>query len=427
MRPTFLLASLAFAAPTYPDVEPVLRRKCCACHQRGLAAPMSLGSYEEVAPRAESIREAVGSGRMPPWHADPKHGRWANDRRLSAMERATLLGWIDAGCPRGERAGGRKGDPPPGWRIRPDVVLTMPEEEAIPAAGLIPYRFVKVPTGFTEDVWVRAAEVQPGNRRVVHHVLIFAPRDTSGIAIDNGLLASYLPGDDPLEMPAGYAKRIPAGTPLVFQLHYTPTGKPEKDRTSIGLVLAAEPPEYEVRTVNVEATGFVIPAGAADHRLDARRPFNERGELLSLTPHMHLRGKSFTCELVRPGAPAETLLSVPDYDFNWQTTYRLARPKAMPVGCRIDCTAHYDNSAANPANPDPTRDVRHGEMVTDEMMIGFVDFAVPRRDAIGHATPRRATGRAEWASPAIWVAVGTGLLGCALAARQLRRFRASRT
>jgi hypothetical protein len=423
MPPSLLLAALVLAAPTYPDVEPILRHRCCGCHQRGRAGPMSLGTYREAADRGESIREAVEDGRMPPWHADPRYGRWANDRRLTAAERQTLLDWIEGGCAQG-RPVARENLPadPTGWRIRPGVVIEMPEEQAISPAGQVPYRFVTVPTGFKEDVWVSAAEIRPGNRKVVHHVLVFAPLDIPGIAIDNGMLASYLPGDEPLELPAGYAKRIPAGTPLTFQMHYTPTGKPETDRTAIGLVLAKGPPRCEVRTVHVEPGSFLIPAGAPDHRLDGSRAICERTELLSLTPHMHLRGKDFKYELVHPDGKSETLLSVPKYDFNWQTTYRFAEPRTLPAGSRIDCTAHYDNSAANPNNPDPARDVPMGENVADEMMLGFVDYVVSPQP---RAMPRKSAGPAARPSPAPWLASGTALLAAALAARLWRRSNAA--
>jgi hypothetical protein len=372
---------------------------------------MALDSYEEVVSWSDSILQAVESRRMPPWHADPSYGQWANDRSLSANERDTLLGWLRADCPGGRTVARQPAGDGRGWRIRPDVVLQLPQDEEIPASGRVPYRFVKVATGFTEDVWVRAAEVKPDNRKVAHHILVFAPLHGDGPSIDNGVLASYLPGDEPMELPEGYAKRVRAGVPLIFQIHYTPTGKPERDRSSIGLVLAGGPPVREVRTLNVENLNFEIPAGAPNHRVETFRRLEWPAELLSCTPHMHLRGKDFVYRAAYPGGETETLLSVPAYDFNWQTTYRLAHPLELPARSVIQCEAHYDNSAANPVNPDPSLPVRRGELTEDEMMLGFVEYAIP------YVAP---PARPWWRFGSRALAAG-GILACALAAVLLRR------
>lgn len=427
MLNALLLAPFVLAAPTYPEVAPILRRKCCGCHQPGQAGPMALGSYADAAARADSIREAVDDRRMPPWGADPRYGTWRNDRSLSDRERSDLLAWIDAGCPEGMPVKNAAPVATPGWRVKPDVVLQLPQEEHIPATGEIDYRYIKVPTGFDHDVWVRAAEVRPGNRKVVHHALIFATRDGEDISVINGLLASFLPGDDPLELPPGYAKRIPAGVSLVFQMHYTTTGKPETDRSSIGLVLASEPPEHEVRSVNIEQTVFEIPPGAPNYPLRATVKFSGNAELLSLTPHMHLRGKDFEVVLTNPDGKGETLLAVPRYDFNWQISYRFARPFAVPAGSRVGCTAHFDNSAGNPANPDPNQMVVRGHQTGQEMMIGFVDYAVPR-DAPsvfeqGSAAPAlllSAPPKPAWLLPGGLVLVGGVFLVLAAVVRRSR-------
>lgn len=426
MQQSLLLAWLVLAAPTYPQVAPILNRKCCGCHRPGLAAPMPLGTYAEVTTWSESIREAVESRRMPPWGADPRHGRWSNDRSLSADERSALLAWIEAGCPEGEpiRIAAAAAT---GWRIKPDVIFTMPEEVSVPANGQIPYQFAKVPTGFTEDVWVQAAEIRPGSK-AVHHILILAHPVDQVYSVEFDMLASYLPGDDPLELPPGYAKRLPAGAPLIFQIHYSPTGKPEKDRSSIGLVLAKEPPRREVRTANVELASFLIPAGAANHELKCTRTFNLDAELLSFTPHMHLRGKDFKYDIAHPDGKTETLLSVPKYDFNWQTTYRLDRPIAIAAGSRLDCTAHYDNSAANPHNPDPTQPVFPGPQTTEEMLIGFADYSVPRGAGPAFWRPgppaelHGALPDQTWLLPVASITAGCGILTVA-AARLISRRR----
>jgi hypothetical protein len=423
-----LLAWLALAAPTYRDVAPVLARKCCGCHHPGAAAPMALGSYTEAAAWSETVREAVTGRRMPPWGADPAFGRWANDRSLSAAERELLLAWIAGGCREGDPIRGESPPPTGGWRIKPDVVLTMPRDEVIPAAGSIPYRFVEVPSAFEDDVWVQAAEVRPGNRKAVHHVLVFAPLQGNVIAIDNGILASYLPGDDPLVLPPGYAKRIPGGMPLTFQLHYTATGRPETDRTSIGLVFAKKPPAREVRTLSVENQAIGIPPGAPNYEIAASREVDEPAELLCLTPHMHLRGKDFSYAVARPGEKAEMLLSVPRYDFNWQIGYRFREPVVLPAGSRIECVAHYDNSAANPNNPDPSARVGRGEMTDEEMMLGLVDIATPRKVREAPVPPAPPTGEPPVDRDSV-VAIcrfGGGLLCGAVAVGLLRRRRPAR-
>jgi hypothetical protein len=385
---------------------------------------MPLSRYAEVVALSESIREAVRANRMPPWHADPKYGKWANDRSLSAGERRTLLAWLDAGCPQGRPVAAA----PPnedGWRIKPDVVIECPEQ-AVPASGLVSYRYVEAPTGFQTDVWVTAAEVRPGNRKVVHHCLVFAGE----VGFAGAMVASYLPGDEPLQLPAGYAKRIAAGCPLLFQLHYTATGRRERDRTAIGLVFAKEPPAKEVRTMKVEQLEFTIPAGAANYRIESTWVTAHPLELLTFTPHMHLRGKDFKYGVTYPDGKQETLLSVPRYDFNWQTGYRSAAPLEIPAGSRIDCVAHFDNSAGNPANPDPTRQVSQGESTDQEMMIGFVDYAVPRGLLKPFMpTPNLIRVRRKvplWQWPEFWAVAATPFVavGLVLRSRRWRRAKA---
>jgi hypothetical protein len=377
-----LLVAAPDARPTYArDIAPIFQRRCQDCHRPGEVAPMSLLSYEEARPWARSIKRHVLSRGMPPWHADPAHGKFANDPRLGEAEIKTIGDWVDAGAPEGDAA-----DHPParefvdGWVIgTPDAVFTMPQEYRVPAEGTVPYQYFTIPTGFTEDRWVQAAEVRPGNRAVVHHIIVFVlepgSRGIRGNVWQNHLCGTA-PGEAPDVFPPGTGKRIQAGSQLLFQVHYTPNGTASSDRSQVGLIFAREPvrPVYTRTAWNLT---FRIPPGAPDHPVTASYTFSRRSTLLGLMPHMHLRGKSFRYELELPGGERETLLWVPRWDFNWQHHYILAAPRDIPAGSTIHCTARYDNSKDNPANPDPTATVRWGDQTWEEMMIGFITFIRP--------------------------------------------------
>jgi peroxiredoxin len=355
------------------QVAAVLQAKCQACHRPGQAAPFSLLTYDQARRWAASIREVVDDRRMPPWHADPRYGHFENDRSLSARERATLLAWVDQGSPLGDL----KAVPAPyawpeGWSAgTPDLVFTMPEPYTVAAQGTLPYQYFRVPTGFTEDKWVRSIEPRPGDRTVVHHIIVYLD-DKKGGRPEH--LGGYAPGDMPSVYPEGTAKRIRAGSDLVFQVHYTPMGKIRTDRSSVGFILAKEPVTRRAITRGIAQQRFRIPPGAEDHEVRSSFKFGEDAHLLSFLPHMHLRGKDFQYKVTFPDGRSEILLSVPAYDFAWQTYYRLSEPMAMPKGTRIDCLAHFDNSANNPANPDPAKEVRWGEQTWEEMMIGYIDY-----------------------------------------------------
>jgi hypothetical protein len=375
----------ADATVTYgKHVTHIIQKHCQECHRPDQIGPMARLTYKDAAAWAESIKEVVLAGRMPPWHADPHVGTFANDRTLPKEDRDTLLAWIDQGCPEGDR----RDLPPPRefpntWRIgMPDLVLTMKDEFKVPAKALlggVPYVYSIVARDFPEERWVQAAQARPGNRAVVHHIIAYVrPPDKRGRdrfdGIGDGFLVAFAPGDLPATFPAGMAKRIPKGSTIFFQIHYTPNGTEQSDRSSVGLVFAKEPPAHEVHTSSVAQSRFVIPPGAANHRVDSTKTFAKDAVILSMNPHMHLRGKSFEYRVVFPDGRKETLLSVPKYDFNWQTNYCLAKPLAVPAGTKIECTAHFDNSADNPNNPDPTKAVRWGDQTWEEMMIGFVDY-----------------------------------------------------
>ena len=371
-------------------VSRIMQKNCQECHRPEQVGPMSLLTYEDALAWSEMIREVVADKRMPPWYADPKHGKFINDRSLSKEERDNLLGWIEQGCPKGAAA-----DMPPakefakGWTIgKPDVVFTMAKPFTVPPkteTKSLAYQPFFVQTNFDEDRWIQAAEVRPGNRAVVHHIIVYVidsnlkkfEEERRKDPIGTGFLAAYAPGDLPLVCPEGMAKKVPKGATLQFQMHYTPTGTEEKDQSSIGLILAKEPPKYEVKTRAIKQSKFEVPAGADDYKVTSQATFDKDTELLSLLPHMHLRGKDFLYEVTYPDGKKETLLSVPKYDFSWQSNYRLEKSLKLPQGTRIDCTAHFDNSAENPNNPDPSKPVYWGEQTWDEMMIGFVDYVTP--------------------------------------------------
>ncbi|HVK07411.1 MAG TPA: redoxin domain-containing protein [Gemmataceae bacterium] len=396
-------------APTGPvytftkDVLPVLQKHCQECHRPGEIGPFSLLTYKQAKAWADAIREAVTDSRMPPWHADPAHGSFRNERRLSDAERKALLGWIDQGC-----AKGNDGDAPPartftdGWQMgTPDEVLTLGEAIPIPAQAPrngMPYQYRLLGEPFKEDRWVRGSEVRPGDRGVVHHVLLFArPPHAKPIdfkkpvpdqlfnwvdifdkdLIGNGLLGAYVPGSLPAVAPDGMAMRVKKGTQLVLELHYTPNGRKTEDRVSVGFLYSKEKPKHEIRDRSILNNSFVIEPFAENHQVKAHTTFDKDAVLLAFAPHMHLRGKDFEYILTTPGGKPETLLRVPKYDFNWQMKYELTEPRRIPKGSRIDCVAHFDNSRKNPNNPDPSKRVGWGDQTFQEMMIGFVDYYYP--------------------------------------------------
>jgi hypothetical protein len=290
---------------------------------------------------------------------------------------------VDQGSVKGEEKDARPARefPKAPWTIgTPDLVLTMPQEFEVPADGVVPYKHFPVPTDFKEDVWVQAAEAIPGNPAIVHHIVIFVvgpgERLRLGPDQDNAILVGQAPGEIPSVYPKGFAKRIRAGSTLVFQMHYTPNGQAGKDRSSVGLFLAKGPPKRTVQTKGVANWRFQIPPGDDNYRVQSQYEFKSDARILSFMPHMHVRGKDFLYRAVYPDGRSEILLSVPAYDFNWQTYYHLREPKLVRAGTRIECVAHFDNSSKNELNPDPTRTVLPGEQTWEEMMIGWMDYVL---------------------------------------------------
>jgi peroxiredoxin len=363
-------------------VARIIQDKCQSCHRPGEVGPFVLRTYDDARKHAAMIREVVEERRMPPWHADPRYGTFRNDRSLSAQERATLLAWVDQGSPLGDP----KDLPEPrtypqGWSIgQPDVVFELPEPYYVPAQGVVAYAHFRVPTNFTEDRWIQAAQAVPGDASVVHHIVVFLLDRSRGRGNGRGPgehLCGYAPGDLPLTLPEGTAKKLPAGADLLMQVHYTPNGRQRIDRSKVGFVFAKTPPTRQAYTIGIANPDLMIPPGRDSVAVSSSYVVPRDTRLVNFMPHMHLRGKDFRYTITKPGESPQVILSVPAYDFGWQTYYVLAEPMLLPAGTRIDCLAHFDNSENNPYNPDPTKLVRWGEQTFEEMMIGYVDLDVP--------------------------------------------------
>jgi peroxiredoxin len=364
-------------------VARILQKNCQECHRPGQIGPMALLTNDQAVNWAQTIREVVQDGRMPPWDADPRYGKFSNDRRLSAADKKTLLAWIDQGTPRGDARdmpAARKFSSE--WRIgKPDLVLTMPKAYEVPAEMPpygIPYQHFTVETNFKEDRWVELAEARPGAPGVVHHIVVFVQPPRTRFIKDNPAnitLCGTAPGDMPMILPPGTAKKIPRGATLVFQMHYTPNGRAQKDRSSIGLIFAKKPPRREVLAVPVFNAIFRIPPGKDNFKVESWYTFRKDGQIIGFMPHMHVRGKDFLYEAIYPAGKKEILLSVPRFNFNWQSIYRPLKPLEMPKGTKLHCIAHFDNSDKNPNNPDPTKAVYWGDQTWEEMMIGWTDLS----------------------------------------------------
>ncbi len=436
------------------DVARIFNAKCSECHRPGEAAPFSTLTFKDVRPWAKSIREKVANRTMPPWHADPHYGQFANDRSLSQADIDTILAWVDQGV--------KEGDPKDlpvapiyneGWTIgKPDVVIAIPEEYTY-KPGTDEYQYFDVPTNFTEDKYVQLAEARPGNRKIVHHIIAFiqapGPMTMVGLSseernkkmgamlknpqspfyrdgflmrmkpdqpiVDDGcdpsntrrggggdnILTGYAPGHNSDEFAPGLGRKVPAGSIIRFQIHYSNQtlggNAVETDLSKIGLIFAKETPQRLVTTNSIGNISFRIPAGAENHKVTACRTFKRETTIYALTPHMHLRGKSMEYKLFYPDGKSEILLSVPKWDFGWQTNYHLRQPKVLPKGSRIMVTAYFDNSTRNKFNPDPTKDVRYGEPTYDEMMLGFMDY-VTEQPVVAQVDPKildSYTGRYE--------------------------------
>jgi len=405
--------------PTYTkDVAPILFRNCTPCHRPGEIAPMSLLTYDDARPHAKAIRDEVGEGHMPPWHAEAPKGTFLNERGLTDEEKQVLFRWAATGA--------QKGDPkdlppapvyPDGWAMgKPDVVLEMEESYTVPADGVIEYEYFYIPTNFTEPKWIQAVELRPGNREVVHHALAFyrAKPDLQRAAVlrpnrdqmvlpppakqgtrpqrrdqtPSRLLASYAPGTNPQVLRPGTAIRLEPGGVIELQMHYTANGKAATDRTKVGLQFSKDPAPREVRVTHFFNSTLTLPAGSADTRVDADITFVSDAVVWGIFPHTHVRGKKWEYMLELPDGTKRPVLSVPRYDFNWQTYYMFKDPLQVPKGSRLLSSAWYDNSAANKSNPDPKVDVKWGDQTWEEMQYTGLLFS----PAIPAATPQPSGG-----------------------------------
>ena len=407
----FALTALAAAqtTPTFTkDVAPIFNKNCVNCHQAGEIAPMSLLTFEQARPWAKSIKGKVLSGQMPPWHSTDPKGTFLNDRRLSEADKSTIVRWVDAGAPQGDPK-----DMPPapkvvaGWEIgTPDLILSMAKAYTVPATGTVPYQYFQIPSTFTEDRWIQKIEVRPGALSVVHHILMYAkdpahpgklpdaykqvvppqrpPRQLTPEQIeqmqkrDPGVLIGMTaPGTNAMIFKPGVAMKIPAGATLTFQIHYTVNGKtPVEDLSKVGIVFAKNPPVQELHNTAFLNPTLVLPAGAADVTVPTAIEFTEDSHITALVPHTHLRGTGWEYTLVFPDGRTVKPLSVPNYDFNWQTLYVFTEPVAVPKGTRLEAIAHYDNSVNNKSNPDPTTEVHWGDQTWEEMQYTGIQYTI---------------------------------------------------
>lgn len=424
-----LAASTAKQVTFHKDVLPVLQKRCQECHRPGEAAPMPLLTYQDARPWAKAMKTAVLSKKMPPWFADPAHGSFSNDRRLTQPEIDTISAWVDGGA----KEGNKKDAPAPlefsdGWSIgKPDVVFEMQDGFTVPASGTVDYTWIMVPTNFTEDKWVEKVEVRPGARSVVHHIVLMArapgtpfmkaikagvpftpPAGKPPQGEDTGrgtfnmlgggveMVGVYVPGGLAYETQPGQARLIKAGTDLMLQMHYTSNGKETMDRSKVGIVFAKNPPKERVVNTFIANNRLKIPPGEANAQVVAKVPIYEDVTLQSMFPHMHVRGKAMEYRAIYPDGRTEVLLNVPKYDFNWQLTYFPTEPKKLPKGTQLEIIAHYDNSPNNRFNPDPTKEVRWGDQTWEEMLAAFVDFVIPiEMDPMSIARPKAAPKPAQ--------------------------------
>jgi hypothetical protein len=410
------------------DVLPIMQRNCQVCHRPGEIGPMSFLTYETTRPWAKAIKVAVASRKMPPWFADPAFGHFSNERRLTDSEISTLVAWADAGAPEGEASD----RPAPvefanGWNVRPDLVLKLPKPFQVPARGTLEYTYITVSEPFKEDTWVLAGEIRPTLRSSVHHVIAnvrpkgskwmtqaqlgaepYAPGPTRNqdlikanggnpAVLDNEFLVGYVPGMEAQRFDLDdSAKLIPAGADIVFELHYTTNGVPGEDLTMVGLELARTPPKRQFVSLTAAQTDLHIAPGDPNAEAKATLTFGQPVDFVYMQPHMHLRGKDMKIDARYPTGETETLLSVPRYDFNWQIVYYEKTPLRFPKGTTLELTAHWDNSAANKWNPDPTATVRWGDQSWQEMLAAplavIVDRSVDPKTIVVGANPRLVSG-----------------------------------
>lgn len=383
-------------APSWArDIAPLLQAHCVECHRPGGEAPFALLTPAQAQKHANMIGEVVALGRMPPWYGSSRHGEFANRRGLDERAQALVAAWVAAGAPVDEPQVAVPAPPPRpagGWRIgEPDLVIACKAPIRLPAEGPIPYHYLVLPHRFEHDTWVEAVEIKPQNERVLHHCNLARVKWGEKFSQD-GFITGYVPGGDPLVLDPGIAVRIPAGSVLALQAHYVATGEPEQDRLQVGLRFPRVRVEQEMQVAIVADFRFAIPPGAKAHPVRASRTLREDAVGIGMFVHMHLRGRDMLAVATAPDGSERTLLLVPNYNFEWQQSYRWpAGRMTFARGTKIAALAHFDNSAWNPFNPDPTVTVRFGEETTDEMMYLFL-FWVAQGQQLGLAVDP-ATGR----------------------------------
>ena len=366
------------------DVQPMLQNNCLSCHRPEGAAPMSFGKFAKARGWGPMMLETILDGRMPVWKADPRWGEFSNNMSLSDAEINLFADWVQGGMQRGDPQAG----PPPlvwpdGWLIgEPDLVLEMPNTAQVPAKGALGYVKFNMPMGLAEDKYVKAVEIRPGNRKIVHHILTYFkgpggkvddPRDVY-LGLESGLLEGYVPGHLPTILPDGMARKIPAGSKLYWVIHYQPTGKPEEDRSQIGFIFSDMPVKTEIKYGAAYNTDFFLEPHEKK-TITSEMVFKHDAVLMGFSPHMHYRGREFRYELIYPDGRKEILLQVNDYDLDWQLSYVLKQPLNVPQGSKLFCTALMDNTKDNPRNPNPDEFVWWGEQsFLGEMMIGYFMF-----------------------------------------------------
>jgi len=362
------------------QIAPVLKQNCVECHRKDGIGPWSMNSYRRVANYAEMIEEVLLTRRMPPWDPNPDYGEFQVPHQLDREQTQTLLAWVKAGAPRGTGPDPLEEPLPPlpEWRLgKPDAVLHLPEPEKVPATGIVDYRYVEVASPFTNDVWLSAMDIKPGNHKVVHHVILYvkSPDDKDDDNDHGKFFVGWAPGASALRYPDGVAKKLPANSKLTLELHYTTCGTEEEDSSEVALYLASGPQKRNAETREAVQFNLDIPPGEAQAAHLATYAFKKPATIYGLFPHMHFRGKWMRYELLLPDGKRETILDVPRYDFQWQMSYYFKEPMHVPAGTWLLVTGAFDNSAANPANPDPNRRISFGKQSWDEMFIGFFEAA----------------------------------------------------
>jgi hypothetical protein len=381
------------------QVLPILQKNCQTCHRPGEIAPMSFLSYKDVRPWAKAIKTAVVTRKMPPWFSEPGYSHFTNDRTLSDADIQTLVAWADGGAVEGNAkdAPAPIKFPPAGWSIEPQMVIEMPMDIQLPATGTINYKSILVKANFPEDVWVVGADLRPGNTEAVHHMrAIVRPPGSQwmkdaipGVAYESGdaevgrqgegtdLLGKYNPGLGGQDFSSYQsAKFVPKGSDIVFSMHYTATGKATTDRSRLGLIFTKKAPKFRYYVSDGPA-GFnlAIPAGDGNAEVVSEMTAQADTQLVYFQPHMHLRGKDYEVRLISPSGEMKTVFKA-KWDFNWQNGYDLDKPIAIPKGTRIVGIAHFDNSANNKYNPDPTKLVIWGDQNWEEMQNCFMGFLI---------------------------------------------------